>query len=168
MSVRIAVLSDSHVGQRISRYPGEFLSRLRELDLIIHAGDHTSLESLKILRKFGRVVAIAGNMDEVGITSELPEKVILDIENFKVGVIHGWGPPDDLTFKVRDKFFKDGLSPDIILFGHSHVPSDEFQSGTRLINPGSLSGNAKESFGSWGILTIENDEARWDLFRIKI
>lgn len=166
MATRVAVLSDSHVGQRISVYPDDFLARLSDFDLIIHAGDHSSADSYDRLSKVGKVAAISGNMDEIALSSRLPSKLILDIENLKIGVTHGWGPPVGLAKKVRKEF--DGDSVDIIIFGHSHRTFDKEVSGVRMLNPGSLSGNLGSGNGSWGILTIDGDTADWETVDIDI
>lgn len=166
MATRVAVLSDSHVGQRISVYPDDFLARLSDFDLIIHAGDHSNISSYMDLKETGEVAAVSGNMDEIELSSRLPRKLMLGIEGLTIGVIHGWGPPIGLARKVRKEF--DGDEVDIIIFGHTHIPTDEIIHDVRILNPGSLSGNLDSSGGSWGILTIDGDSAEWEIVNIDI
>ncbi len=166
MATRVAVLSDSHVGQRISVYPDDFLARLSDFDLIIHAGDHSNASSYRDLKEAGEVATVGGNMDEIELSSRLPQKLILKIEGLTIGVIHGWGPPKGLAKKVRKEF--DGDEVGIIIFGHSHRPCNKVVRGVRMLNPGSISGNLGSGGGSWGILTIEGDSAEWEIVNIDI
>ncbi len=168
MATRVAVLSDSHVGQRISVYPDDFLARLKDFDLIIHAGDHSNAASYTALKTAGEVVAVFGNMDEVELSSILPARTIREIEGVRVGVMHGWGPPAGLEAKVRDEFDGQNTSVDVIVFGHSHKPTDEIIRGVRMLNPGSLSGNISDGEGSWGVLTIDGDNVEWEIVPIGI
>lgn len=169
MSIRVAVLSDTHVGQRISRYPPEFLRMLGDFDMVIHAGDHTSLASLETLRQnCKRLIAVCGNMDEAGVTGQLKEKALVEMEDLRFGVIHGWGHPKDLEKRVSERFAKDNPFPDAIIFGHSHVPLFEEIEGIRYINPGSLSGNVDVEFGTWAILNIDKNRISWELQEIRV
>jgi len=164
MAIRVAVLSDSHVGQRISAYPEEFLKELENYDLIIHAGDHTDITSLHELRSRGEVRAVRGNMDEIEVSSRLPDKLVLELGGLRVGITHGSGPPAGLIDRVRGVFKKN--PPDIIIFGHSHIPTDEVISGVRMLNPGAISGNLSTGEGSWAILTIDGAVVDWQLVKI--
>ena len=164
MSIRVAVVSDTHVGQRISAYPKDFLLRLREFDFVLHAGDHTSGESLDIIRNSCNLTAVRGNMDEVAVSSQLPEKLIITICNSTIGLCHGSGSPFDLPQRVSAFFEKE--KPDIAVFGHSHIPFDSVIDGIRLINPGAFSGNKSSENGSWGILTLNDDKIDWELIKV--
>ncbi len=168
MSIRAAVISDTHVGQRISTYPSKLLSILRESDLIIHAGDHTSSSALETLLSTGEVRAIRGNMDDLTVSSKLPEKLLFDIEGIRVGVIHGWGAPVGLANRVRETFRETVPPPDIIIFGHSHSPHDELIDGVRMLNPGAVCGNQSGKNGSYGILDISVNSIMWELANIEI
>jgi len=165
MAVRVAVLSDSHVGQRISAYPEDFLRELEDFDLILHAGDHTNLKSLRTLRKIGDVRAVRGNMDEIGISSQLPQKFIIDLEGKKIGVTHGWGAAAGLEERVREAFRSN--PPDIVVFGHSHIPCDVVIRNVRMLNPGSISGNNHTGQCTWGILTIDGENVDWRIVKME-
>ena len=166
MAALVAVISDSHVGQRISAYPGDLLNELEKADLVIHAGDHSTIKSVETLRERVNLKAVHGNMDEIAVTSALPAKLIFEIEGLTIGVAHGWGPPVGLAKKVRGLFEEE--PPDIIIFGHSHRPTDKVVDSVRMLNPGSLSGNLGSSGGSWAKLTLEGGDAEWEEISIDI
>jgi uncharacterized protein len=138
--MRIAVLSDTHADASRSE---QVLLRLKNhvqgADLILHAGDITSVELLKGLCSLSTVEAVRGNMDSVEIRSTLPETKILTIAGRRIGLIHGWGAPDDLPRRVYEKFLGEDKKPtvDAIVFGHSHRAMVERRDGVLLVNPGS-------------------------------
>ncbi len=166
MSVRIAVISDSHIGQRISTYPNKVLNAIRESDIIIHAGDHTSIDSLELLESCGDLRAVHGNMDDVMVCSKLPPKIIFEVEGVRIGVTHGWGAPTGLAGKVV-RVFDGDEKPNIVIFGHSHVPLDEIIDGIRMLNPGAVSGNLFSGKSSFGILTIDERDIDWELIEFQ-
>ncbi|MCK5832896.1 metallophosphoesterase [bacterium] len=161
MSVKIAVISDSHIGQKISAYPAEILNAIGECDIIIHAGDHTSMESVELLNSLGNLRAVHGNMDEITISNLLPSRLVFEVEGIRIGVTHGWGSPLGIERRVLDVFVDEKL--DIVIFGHSHSPCDKIIDGIRVINPGAISGNLQDKSSSWGILTINGCDADWRL-----
>ena len=74
----------------------------------------------------------------------LPLKRILNIADFRVGLIHGWGSPAMVPVNVLNEFKQDNL--DLIIFGHSHTPYLKYSGHTLLFNPGSATdhrGNAE-------------------------
>ncbi len=168
--MEIAVLSDSHVGQRINHFPRDFLRELNRFDAIVHCGDYTSSDALMILQEMPGFHGVAGNMDESFIRNNLCESLTLEFEGVRIGMMHGWGSPNMLNRKVldalRDKY--PTLNFDLVLYGHSHKPSDEFIDGVRIINPGSVSGNIDTGYGSWGVLSLSNGIIEWELREIEV
>jgi len=169
-TVEIAVLSDSHVGQRIEHFPQDLLRELKRFDAIMHCGDYTSSSALTVLQEMFVFHGVAGNMDNSFIRNNLCESLTLKLEGVRIGMMHGWGTPDMLNRKVldalRDKYPDFNLN--LVLYGHSHKPSDEFIDGVRIINPGSVSGNVHSSHGSWGILSLSNGIIEWELRQIEV
>ena len=167
--MRIAVLSDTHVGQQLSVFPTEFLRRLLDFDAIIHCGDYTASETVDMLNEASSsFFGVRGNMDDEKIRNHLPEEIIIELGGIKVAVTHGWGAPNGLAEKVLEKIREKypTKKPDIILFGHTHIPSNQTIDGIRVINPGAVSGNVNSVSGTWGVLEIENGEVKWHLEQI--
>ncbi|MBN2498709.1 MAG: metallophosphoesterase family protein [Deltaproteobacteria bacterium] len=138
--MRIAILSDTHVGpSRVREVLDSVAPHLEGADRILHAGDIVCSELLDGLRRFAPVDAVAGNMDGEALHSILPERTELELAGKRVGLIHGWGAPNDLARRVWERFTgPDGLpTVDAIVFGHSHRPLVDRHRGVLMVNPGS-------------------------------
>jgi len=166
--VKLAVLSDSHVGQRIHKFPSTVLRKISHLDGIIHCGDYVDLNTVNILEEFGNFRGVYGNMDDVEVTHILPETLKFEIEDVRIGLYHGWGSPIALSKKVLRRLSETypNYNFDVIFFGHSHRPSDVVIGNVRMINPGAISGNIFSKKGTWGIIEIENRNIKWNLIEI--
>jgi len=143
--LRIGVIADTHV-RAFSEIPSPILVALARVDLIIHAGDFTETAVLEGLGTLGEVKAVHGNMDSARLKRMLPPKELFIVNGKKIGLIHGSGGPWGMADRVR-RMFKD---VDIIIFGHSHQPYNQFIGGSLLFNPG----RARDSFG---LLTIDDE-----------
>ncbi len=151
----VYLISDTHVPERREEIPKEFLSLLKPEDIVLHAGDWTSAATLKLLQQKAKVFGVWGNMDDGAIRKELPEKTIVEIQNFKIGITHGFGAPEGMVEKVRTRFLE---QVDMILFGHTHVPHREEKEGILFFNPGSLSFNNDRRELTYAILEIKDNE----------
>ena len=151
--MKLGILSDTHV-KKIDDLPKKALKILENVDLIIHAGDYINEELLDDLKKLGNFKGVAGNMDPQIIKDELPETEILELNGFKIGVIHPieGGAPYDLVDRVREKFEQ----VDVIVFGHSHLPMNEKIDDILIFNPGSVTGRWPAKHKTIGILEIDN------------
>lgn len=166
--MKIAVISDTHIDDRISWFPRGFLQTLRGFDIVIHCGDFTSLRALEAFEDFPAFYGVAGNMDEPDVRRILPETRVVKSGGLNVGVIHGWGAPYGLAQRVYSAMLSKYPDTrfDIILCGHSHRPFEETIGGIRILNPGSVAGNIFSSHGSWGELEIDGDTIKWTLHKI--
>ena len=152
--VKIGVLSDTHIGgfdQNLKQVIDEHFS---DTDLIFHAGD---LIDLTVLDMFGDkdVRAVYGNMDNIRARQELPEQLILEINGFRIGLIHGWGAPHGMEKKLLDKLGR----LDCIVFGHTHYPVNQNIDGVYFFNPGSAVDKRFAPFRSIGILEVGHEIA---------
>ena len=130
----IGLISDTHIPDRAKEIPQKVFDAFSEVDLILHAGDLTSLKVIEDLEKIAPVIAIQGNMDRVnGIN--LPVAKLIEAEGLKIGIAHGEVYPradtQQLVYLARE------LDVDILITGHSHQPKIEQTDGVLLLNPGS-------------------------------
>ena len=159
--MKIGVISDTHLDG-----PTAFLEKIVETylwdaELILHAGD---IHSLRVLDVFGgrEVRAVAGNRDLPDVRRRFPEKAVIEVKGFRIGLTHGWGFPLGLERRVTSLF------QDIhcLVFGHTHWPVNRKQDGLLLFNPGSLKGGLSSFWRrSIGLLSIDQD-IRGEIIRV--
>ncbi|MFH1798880.1 MAG: metallophosphoesterase family protein [Candidatus Omnitrophota bacterium] len=149
--MKIGVISDIHVPSAAKNLPAEVRDYFKDCDLIIHAGDAVEISVIKELEKIAKTKAVRGNMDNCDLKRQLPEILILNVENKKIGVTHGSGSGDKVIEKVK-QVFKQKL--DIIIFGHSHLPFNDEIDGTLFLNPGSPTDRIFSPYRSIGIIEI--------------
>jgi predicted phosphodiesterase len=74
-------------------------------------------------------------MDSGNLKAILPIKKIFTFDDFKIGLIHGWGPAGGLEDRLRPEFA--GIN--CLVYGHSHKPANYWSDGVLFFNPGSAS-----------------------------
>ncbi len=133
MHVSMIALSDSHAAS-IENLPCALRNALQAVEIVVHAGDHTELSLLEDLRaRVPLVIAVSGNMDSTAVKVHLPPRQIVTVNGRTLGVAHGSGAPAGIAERVRALFPE---NPDLIVFGHSHVPFNAVVDGTLMVNPG--------------------------------
>lgn len=152
--MRIGVISDTHIPTQAQELPKELLDEMTKVDFIIHAGDLTEISVLKTLERLNKVVAVWGNMDSPDVRTALPQKEIINVNHFKIGIFHGWGDPHSLPQRVLKQFEADKVS--CIVFGHSHQTYNKLVNNVLLFNPGSPTDKVFAHFNSYGILEVTN------------
>jgi len=160
--MRIAVLSDTHIPINADDLPEKVYEGIKDVDMILHAGDLVELDVLDRLSKFAPVRAVCGNMDSDKAYLKLPKKDIIKIGPVSLGLIHGWGPPLDLPEMVSREF----KGVDAMIFGHSHNPLSETKDGILFFNPGSPTDKVFAPYNSYGILEIEDKKITPKIIRI--
>lgn len=160
--MKIGVISDTHFGPDFTMLPKKLKDGLEGVDLIIHAGDITTIKPLKELKSIARVEAVRGNMDSREVSGVLPRKRVLRIEDVSVGIIHGYGAPAGLEERVLTEFDNVG----IVIFGHSHLACDKRLKGVRLFNPGSPTDTVIAPFRSFGMLYVNRGQFRSEIIRL--
>ena len=152
--MKIVVLSDTHIPASSDTLPEIVKEELKDADMIIHAGDLSEPSVYEELKNIAPVEAVVGNMDAHKLRRELPEKKILQIKNFRIGLVHGDGPPDNIINYVRGRFANEKL--DCIIYGHSHDPKIETIDNTIYFNPGSPTDEIFAPYKSFGILEVND------------
>ncbi|MEE8359357.1 MAG: metallophosphoesterase family protein [Candidatus Omnitrophota bacterium] len=159
--MRIGVVSDTHMPRTASELPEKLREDFKKVDLILHAGDITSSEVLKTLKEIAPIRAVYGNMDDLELQDSLPVKKIVKAGKFKIGLMHGFGPPFGLIERVGKEF----KGVDAIVFGHSHSPINVVKKGVLFFNPGSPTDTIFTRQSSYGILEI-NDTIKGEIIKL--
>ncbi|MCX5668662.1 MAG: metallophosphoesterase [Candidatus Omnitrophica bacterium] len=152
-SIKIGVISDTHIPDRGEHIPEIVLQAFKQVDLIIHAGDIVSLGVIDELKSVcAKVVAVVGNMDQEAVRKKYPVKQVLEILGHRVGLMHGVGSAVNLPQLLKDVFKDDDC--DLIIFGHSHKPMNERIGGVLFFNPGTATDLTAE-YNSYGIIALK-------------
>ena len=148
--VRVGVISDTHIPKAALDLPEAVYAELKKVDMILHAGDLIEKAFLEKLERIAPVHAVFGNMDMHALKACLPQKEVIKINSFRIGLIHGYGPPTRLIGAVSKEFTR----VDAIVFGHSHVPVNEVIEKRLFFNPGTPTDKVFAAFNSFGVLEI--------------
>ena len=151
-STLIGVLSDTHGLLR-----AEALDILHGSDHIIHAGDVGSPEILTHLSKIATVTAIRGNIDKGAWTNSIPATNVLEIAGVTIYILHDL---NQLDLKPEAGGFH------AVIYGHSHVPKQEWKNGVLYFNPGSAGPKRFKLPVSLGRLHIANGKIEPELVEI--
>ncbi|MEE4361626.1 MAG: metallophosphoesterase family protein [Pseudomonadales bacterium] len=121
--LRVGVIADTHDLIR-----PELLDALAGVELVLHAGDLCSEDTLTALGQLAPVIAVRGNNDRGAWALALPEARAVDLEAVRIWLCHDRAdlrrlPPPEGT--------------DLIVVGHSHRPTIDRHQGLPLLNPGS-------------------------------
>lgn len=151
--MRLCVLSDTHIPDRYEGLPAILTKEIQEADMVIHAGDFTSIECYELIRSLNsNLKAVLGNIDAHALAAILKDKEVFTVEKFKVGVMHGFGKPESILDNVK-KTFRDTC--DLVIYGHAHEPFCEKIGKTLFFNPGSPTDKIFATTNAFGIITID-------------
>jgi len=130
----VGLLSDTHIPSRAKTVPPKVFEVFRDVSLILHAGDLTQLGVLTELERLAPVVAVHGNMDGKDVVERLPEVIAVEVEGWKVGLIHSLGIFAGL-WKMKKTTQQNDFN--VLVSGHTHRPMVKREGKVLFINPGS-------------------------------
>jgi putative phosphoesterase len=158
--VEIAIISDTHMPKGWRRLPDGCVQRLRAADLIVHAGDLSTLEVLQELQTYGRVVAVHGNVDDAAVRAALPTTAVVEAGGARLAVTHDAGASPGRLERMRRRF----AEADAVVFGHSHIPLHERAAdGFQIFNPGSPTERRRALHHTMGICRADGDTLTFEL-----
>lgn len=171
MATQLAlVLGDLHVPTRARDIPEQFKALLvpGKIHHILSTGNIGSKQTIEYLSRVApNLHQVRGDYDK-DIT--LPDKKIIQIGNFKLGLIHGhqivpWGDSESLSALQRS------MDVDILISGHTHQFQVSQIDGKCLINPGSATGAysclSSDIQPSFVLLTIQGNSCAIYVYKIK-
>src|ERR1700758_5032042 len=101
---RIGVISDTHVPRRAPRVPDAALRHFEDVELILHAGDLSSLAVLNQLSAYAPVEAVQGNVELPEVIAALPLKREIVVGGIGIGLIHNLGERTHYLRNARRAF----------------------------------------------------------------
>jgi putative phosphoesterase len=154
---KVALVSDTHIPTRATQIPEPFAERIRRADHVIHAGDFVSKAAFDTMVDLadGALTGVEGNMDR-GL--DLPSVETVTIEGVTFVVTHGTGDPAGYERRVLQAVREHGGADAIGVAGHSHDVLDTVHDGTRILNPGSVTGASPAEVTTMMTVAVEDGE----------
>jgi uncharacterized protein len=161
----IAVIADTHLPRGARRLPEACVEQIADADLLLHAGDFSTLEVLRELEAIGPPVAgVHGNVDSADLRRLLPAERIVEAEGARIALIHDAGPRSGRLERMRRRF---GERADVLVFGHSHLPlHEQAPDGFQIFNPGSPTERRRAPSHTMGLIHVLDDSARCELLQL--
>lgn len=119
----LGIISDTH-----GLLHPEALRVLREVKMIVHAGDVGAPEILTQLKSIAPVFAVRGNVDTQAWARELPQTTVVEAAGINLYVLHNLR---ELDLKPEASGFQ------AVISGHTHQPEQHERKGVLYLNPGS-------------------------------
>ena len=160
VTIKIGLLSDTHIPTRARVLPARLTEIFQDADYIIHAGDYVNATVIEDLQKIAPVVGCYGNMDPHQLKNRLPRVAALKVDDIIIKVVH------DLSGRFRLKEIQKAGQVDVIVHGHTHKKSVERVGELLIINPGSAT-NSFYTPNSIGILYLMTDQIDYELIDLQ-
>jgi putative phosphoesterase len=154
MSLRLLLVSDTHIPKRARALPDQVWAAVADADVVFHAGDWVTAELLdEFERRSRRLVGVYGNNDGADLRQRLPETVSVSLDGVRFSMIHETGPAKGREERC-EALFPDA---DVLVFGHSHIPWDTTSAGgLRLLNPGSPTDRRRQPVCTYMTAAVDN------------
>jgi putative phosphoesterase len=157
--MRIAIVSDTHLPRGSRAIPEACRQRMGAAELILHAGDLSTVEVLEDLRAIGPpLAAVHGNIDSAELRRMLPERQVVDAAGVRIGLVHDAGPARGRLHRMRMAF----PDCDAVVFGHSHIPLHEEEAGFQIFNPGSATDRRRQPRHSMGTARVADGRVSFE------
>lgn len=154
-AITLGVVSDTHMprfGRALPAALREGFARAR-IDAIVHCGDLVDALVIPWFEAIAPLEAVAGNNDGNDLVRRFGRKKILEFGDIRIGVTHGHeGIGRSTLARAQNTFARDGVNA--VLFGHTHVPYNEWHEGVLCFNPGSPTDKRSQPQYSYGIIRL--------------
>jgi hypothetical protein len=158
ISMRILVLADSHKDMETMKMVVDKVHP----DTIVHLGDHVEdIRELSYHYPETPLVMVKGNCDE---EHDLPVKKTIHIDSIPLFITHGdlYNVGNGIG-RILEAAQQDGAQ--IILHGHTHIPSIAVVRGTTVMNPGRIGRlSSRKINASFGIIETMGSDFSCSVF----
>ena len=156
--MKALVMADTH-GHRARI--AQAVTRFSDVDIILHLGDNS--RDADVIRGLTKtpVYAVRGNCD---IASDTETELLLTLEGVRVLLTHGHRQ-NVKTSLLNLGLYAQEQEANVALFGHTHLPTEQYYENILLYNPGSL-GEPRNLRPSVGLLTLDKGIFRTTTVRL--
>ena len=163
--MQLAIVADTHLPRGKRLLPQACVQRLRAADLILHAGDLSTVDVLRMFEALGPpVAAVHGNVDAPELRALLPATRIVEADGARIAMVHDAGPAKGRLARMRRRF----PDADAVVFGHSHIPLNErADDGFQIFNPGSPTDRRRQQWHTMGLARVRaRDKIEFELVEL--
>jgi len=146
--IKIGIISDTHRHRPEPEFCDQIKRIFQDMDLVLHAGDLTSIEVLDGFDDL-EVMAVHGNMCDFKTSRALPDHRYIKAGEFTIALTHGSGPAQGIEDRLLARF----ADADCIVYGHTHIPSINRYGDILMVNPGSF-GSGRFGGATYAILEV--------------
>lgn len=181
-NIRFGVIADTHVPDREPHLPEALLNALKDAQVskILHAGDASNWQVVKVLESIAPVTIVQGNRD-VLLRMRTPHDAHLIANGVHIALTHGhrtmlnylvdkWAYiKDGYRFdRYYQHLSQDYADADVIIFGHTHHQTANWVNDQLFFNPGAAYPCEYNQFvPQYGILIITpNGDIRTELHQL--
>lgn len=122
-------------------------------DVLFHAGDIGDYSTFSKFASFKDVYAVKGNTD-LFQDDDVPDFITLSIDGVRIFIVHNLAAPHRII-SANSRIISD-FKPDLVFFGHTHIPLIEEKDGILFVNPGSLGKRGMTGFHSCAKIKISS------------
>lgn len=145
----LGILSDTHGHLHPSIH-----TIFHNVDGIIHAGDIGPNEVLLELETIAPVTAVRGNMDRSGRPARLHDFTVATFDGITCFITHDLGAPPTISARLQPIVAR--YQPQVIIFGHTHIPYSRSIGAVLYLNPGSATSGRSARQQTVGLLTLRD------------
>ncbi len=151
--------------------PIELKEALRDVDLILHAGDVYTVAVLDELESIAPILVAQGDDDRPEVLEDprVKEKQVLEIEGVTIWVTHikPWSFPYDIKGSPAVDSSRYEKLPDIFVVGHTHNSGIEKVRDVLVVSPGSATfPQYRRELGTIGLLSINSGKAEVQIVQL--
>ncbi len=161
--IKCLIISDSH--GRVDRVR-EALSRQRGVDAVLFLGDGIGdIAAVASAFPYIYFLCVRGNCDYIDtfLNRQVMKTDSITLGDKRIFLTHGdmygvkYGPEG--LYRLAES-----VNADIVLYGHTHIPSEEYRDGVYYFNPGSLYGGTEGA--TCGVMTLTDGGVLFSLMRL--
>jgi putative phosphoesterase len=170
-SLTIGLIADTHMPGTVDRLWQQVHEGFAHVDCILHAGDLHTAAVIEELDSIAPTYVCRGNGDLDVVHDRLADHWLGKLAGTTVGLIHRFPTPRRASVaklkKKLDQHFG-GITPRVVIYGHTHLAELHHIENTTYINPGSatLPNNQSTRLGTLGLLHIDRGSVSVELFQI--
>ncbi len=164
--MRIGLISDTHVPEISKSSPSRVAEVFAGVDLILHAGDLSVLETLDELENIAPVLVARGDDDYQLEDERIKDVQQLNFDGTSIYVIHSsvfWAR----SIIQRPADHDLDKAPDVVIFGHTHRDWLENVGESLMVSPGSaVFPYYQLRLGTVALLTIGSDRPQAQIINL--